>query len=216
MNATRRTTDTFFNPLLPVCLKIVFLCIFTPSPHRFLLAVNISLCPARTHLPFLPPALRSSGNIPKLAIGLVTLFYDSILIFQHYVLYKGGARVEPVVYTPIGRFGRRRRSRGEGEEEEGEEDVVDEKGGEKKKKKKKRRGGGGRSRADGAQSYGKDRFSFEEVDGESDSTDYEHGEEREEESGDGGRTVMEREEKEVEDVEEEREKEEKEWKKLEK
>eukprot|EP00922_Rhytidocystis_sp_ex-Travisia-forbesii_P035509 GHVS01052713.1.p2 GENE.GHVS01052713.1~~GHVS01052713.1.p2 ORF type:complete len:330 (+),score=82.47 GHVS01052713.1:1161-2150(+) len=45
------------------------------------------------------------GNIPKLAIGLVTLVYDSVLIFQHFALYRSGGKhrtVAPVVlYKPV-------------------------------------------------------------------------------------------------------------------
>eukprot|EP00922_Rhytidocystis_sp_ex-Travisia-forbesii_P021611 GHVS01031650.1.p1 GENE.GHVS01031650.1~~GHVS01031650.1.p1 ORF type:complete len:1307 (+),score=241.80 GHVS01031650.1:329-4249(+) len=41
------------------------------------------------------------GNIPKMAIGVVTLVYDSVLICQHYALYRGHQRVAPVAYTPV-------------------------------------------------------------------------------------------------------------------
>ena len=32
-----------------------------------------------------------TGNIPKLALGIVTLVFDIVLIWQHYVLYIGHA-----------------------------------------------------------------------------------------------------------------------------
>ena len=34
-----------------------------------------------------------TGNIPKLALGLVTLLFDIILVWQHYVFYLGNEQV---------------------------------------------------------------------------------------------------------------------------